>query len=125
MTSTDVGYDVFSAVIFLLFLIFCILLYIAYLITNFRGVIGNSEKIIERHSIDTEHDESDIVSSEIENDEQRREKVIRDINLDEKWNKNKKIEAKTNGVGTEKIVDGKQSLDAVEKLRKMHEIDKD
>ena len=125
MTSTDVGYDVFSAVIFLLFLIFCILLYIAYLITNFRGVIGGSEKIIERHIIHTEHDESDIVSSEIENDEQRREKVIRDINLDEKWNKNKKIEAKTNGVGTEKIVDGKQSLDAVEKLRKMHEIDKD
>jgi len=119
MLNVDVGSDVLSAIMSLLLIITVILVYISYILSTIKGVIGSSEKIIEKHVIHGKRGEYNVDEEDGITDEERRRKIQEDIKLEEKWN-NRKVESKTNGVGTENIVDGKKSLDAVNKLRKMH-----
>lgn len=122
MLSIDIGGEVASAVLFLLILIFVVLFYIAYLIKNFDGKIGSSERIIEKHVLHGQSGDGDIPEKG-ETEEEKRARIQRDIELEEKWNRDNNVEAKINGVGTESTVNGKGSLDAVNKLRKMNEDD--
>ncbi len=115
MIAIDITSDVISAGLFLLFLIPVILAYIAYLLKNFKG--GISERIVERHVLNGHPKSKDFVDSN-ETEEEKRARVKKDIDMENKWKKDN-VESNVDGVGSGDTVDGKSSLDAIEQLRKM------
>jgi len=115
MISIDITGEVISAIIFLLILIPILLTYIAYLLRNFKS--GVSERIVERYVSNGQPESKDFVNLN-ETEEQKRARVQKDIDMENRWKKDN-VESNVDGVGNSETVDGKSSLDAVEQLKKL------